>query len=372
MISKTAATILVSLVLLSCHPKKVTKVNEQTLKKIFKNDFYIGTALNDNQINEKDLAVDSLIVSQFNSITPEKIMKCRVIHPQWNIYNFDLADKYVAYGKKNKMFVIGHTLIWHQQLPSFVKNIKSKDSLQLFLIDHINTVAGRYKGKVDGWDVVNEALNNDGTYRKSIFLEKLGEDYLISAFKLAEKAAPDTELYYNDFNIEQPIKRAGAIALLTKIKNSGARIDGVGIQGHWKLNNPPFQEIEESIVAFSKLGLKVMITELDISVLPSPKKLVGANVNQNFAEDPRMNPYSKGLPDSMQIKLAQRYEDLFKIFIKHKDKISRITFWGVNDSKSWLNDWPIKKRTDYPLFFDRNNKPKKVYDQIIALKNIIF
>lgn len=171
------------------------------------------------------------------------------------------------------MFVIGHTLIWHQQLPSFVKNIKSKDSLQLFLIDHINTVAGRYKGKVDGWDVVNEALNNDGTYRKSIFLEKLGEDYLISAFKLAEKAAPDTELYYNDFNIEQPIKRAGAIALLTKIKNSGARIDGVGIQGHWKLNNPPFQEIEESIVAFSKLGLKVMITELDISVLPSPKNL---------------------------------------------------------------------------------------------------
>ena len=366
--SKTVSIVLASFVLLSCQHKKITIVNETSLKRAFKNDFYIGTALNDNQINEKNLEVDCLIVSQFNSITPENIMKCKAIHPQWNTYNFDLADKYVAYGKKNKMFVIGHTLVWHKQLSPFVKNIKSKDSLQLFLTNHINTVAGRYKGKVDGWDVVNEALNKDGSYRKSIFLEKLGEDYLITAFKLAEKAAPATELYYNDFNIEQPKKRAGAIALLTKIKNSGARIDGVGIQGHWKLNSPSVQEIEESIVAFSKLGLKVMITELDVSVLPSPKKLVGANVNQNFAEDSKMNLYSKGLPDSMQIKLAQRYEDLFKIFIKHKDKISRITFWGVNDSQSWLNDWPIKKRTDYPLFFDRNNKPKKVYNQVIALK----
>lgn len=369
--SKTVSIVLASFVLLSCQHKKIAIVNETSLKRAFKNDFYIGTALNDNQINEKNSEVDCLIVSQFNSITPENIMKCKAIHPQWNTYNFDLADKYVAYGKKNKMFVIGHTLVWHQQLSPFVKNIKSKDSVQLFLTNHINTVAGRYKGKVDGWDVVNEALNKDGTYRKSIFLEKLGEDYLITAFKLAEKAAPGTELYYNDFNIEQSKKRDGAIALLTKIKNSGARIDGVGIQGHWKLNSPSLQEIEESIVAFSKLGLKVMITELDISVLPSPKKLVGANVNQNFEADPKMNPYSKGLPDSLQIKLAQRYEDLFKIFIKHKDKISRVTFWGVNDSQSWLNDWPIKKRNDYPLFFDRNNKPKKVYDQVLSLKNNI-
>jgi endo-1,4-beta-xylanase len=366
--SKTVSILMTGLLLISCQSKKAIVVSKPTLKGAFEQDFYIGTALNNDQINEKDSVVNHLIVSQFNSVTPENIMKCEVIHPQWDTYNFDLADKYVTYGKKNKMFVVGHALIWHEQLAPFVKNIKSKDSLALFMTNHINTLASRYKGKVDGWDVVNEALNEDGTYRKSIFYETLGEDYLITAFKLAEKAAPGTELYYNDFNIEQPNKRAGAIALLTKIKNSGARIDGVGIQGHWSLDGPSVQEIEESIIAFSKLGLKVMITELDVSVLPNPENLVGANVDQNFAEDPKMNPYTKGLPDSVQVKLAQRYEDLFKVFLKHKDKISRITFWGVNDSQSWLNNWPIKNRTNHPLFFDRNNKTKKVFDQVLALK----
>jgi endo-1,4-beta-xylanase len=368
--SKTASIILAGFLVMSCQVKRDSFENESSLKKAYEKDFYIGTALDNNQINESDSVVNNLIVNQFNAVSPENIMKCEVIHPQWDTYNFDMSDKYVAYGKKNKMFVVGHTLIWHQQLAPFVKNIKSKDSLQLFMTNHINTIAGRYKDKVDGWDVVNEALNEDGTYRKSIFLETLGEDYLVAAFKLAEKAAPGTELYYNDFNIEQPKKRAGAIALLTKIKNSGARIDGVGIQGHWSLDGPPVKEIEESIIAFSKLGLKVMITELDVSVLPSPKQLVGANVEQNFAEDPRMNPYTKGLPDSIQEKLAQRYEDLFKVFLKHNDKISRITFWGVNDGQSWLNNWPIYNRTNYPLLFDKNNKSKLVYKRVLELKKL--
>jgi endo-1,4-beta-xylanase len=366
--SKRATMILASVVIMSCQSKKDAIANEPSLKSAYEKDFFIGTAINNDQINEKDSVVNQIIVSQFNAVTAENIMKCEVIHPKWDTYNFDLADKFVAFGQKNKMFVVGHALVWHEQLSPFVKNIKNKDSLQLFLTNHINTVAGRYKGKVDGWDVVNEALNEDGTYRKSIFLETLGEDYLVTAFKLAEKAAPETELYYNDFNIEQPKKRAGTIALLTKIKNSGARIDGVGIQGHWSLDGPPVKEIEESIVAFSKLGLKVMITELDVSVLPNPENLVGANVDQNFAEDPKMNPYTKELPDSIQVKLAQRYKDLFKVFIKHQDKISRITFWGVNDSQTWLNNWPIKNRTNHPLFFDRNNKKKKVFDEVMQLK----
>ena len=366
--SKTASIILASFLVISCNVKKDSLDNESSLKNAYEKDFYIGTALDINQINENDSEVNNLIATQFNAVTAENIMKCEVIHPKWDTYKFDLTDKFVAYGKKNKMFIVGHTLLWHSQLAPFVRNIKSKDSLQLFIKNHINTLAGRYKGKIDGWDVVNEALNEDGTYRKSIFYETLGEDYLVEAFKLAEKAAPGTELYYNDFNIEQPKKRAGAITLLTKIKNSGARIDGVGIQGHWSLDGPPVKEIEESIIAFSKLGLKVMITELDVSVLPNPNKMVGANVEQNFAEDPKMNPYTKGLPDSVQVKLAQRYEDLFKIFIKHKDKISRITFWGVNDGQSWLNNWPIRNRTNHPLLFDRNNKPKLVYEKVLGLK----
>jgi endo-1,4-beta-xylanase len=365
LIQKTATSfIAATFFVLGCNAQKTTV----TLKNAFKNDFYIGTALNSDQINEKDAVQNKLITSQFSAITPENIMKCEVIHPQWNTYNFEMSDKYVAYGKKNKMFVVGHALVWHEQLAPFVKNIKSKDSLQLFLTNHITTVAGKYKGKVDGWDVVNEALNEDGTYRKSIFFEKLGENFLIDAFKLAEKAAPNTELYYNDYNIEQPKKRIGALALLTKIKNSGARIDGVGIQGHWGLDGPPVKDIEESIIAYAKLGLKVMITELDVSVLINPYDLQGADVSKNFEGDPSMNPYTKGMPKEIDEKLSQRYVDLFKVFIKHKDKISRITFWGVNDGQSWLNGWPIKNRTNYPLFFDRNNKIKNVYQKVVALK----
>ncbi len=338
-----------------------------SLKKIFKNDFLIGTALNTPQIEGRDAGAAVLIPQQFNSITPENIMKCAEIHPQWDKYNFNLADKFVAYGQKHNMFIIGHTLIWHSQLSPFVNNIQSSDSLLLFITNHINTIAGRYAGKVNSWDVLNEALNEDGTLRKSIFLEKLGEGYIQKAFELAAKAAPKAELYYNDYNIEQPQKRAGAIALIKKLQANGTRIDGVGIQGHWSINGLPLQDIENSIIEFAALGLKVSFTELDITVLPNPWDLKGAEVSQNFENSPYMNPYPKGLPDSMQIKLAKGYEALFKIFLKHKDKIERVTFWGVNDGQSWLNNWPIRGRTNYPLLFDRDFKTKPAFDKVVAL-----
>ena len=340
---------------------------DPSLKKIFKNDFFTGTALSAAQIEEKEPDAAELIPAQFNSITAENIMKCALIHPAWSKYNFDLSDKFVDYGKKHNMFIVGHTLIWHSQLSPFVAGIKSSDSLLLFMTNHINTVAGRYAGKVNSWDVVNEALNEDGTLRKSIFLEKLGEDYIRKAFELAAKVAPDAELYYNDYNIEQPQKRAGAIALIKKLQASGTKINGVGIQGHWSVNGLPLQDIENSIIEFSALGIKVSFTELDITVLPNPWDLKGAEVNQNFEGSPYMNPYPKALPDSMQIKLAKCYEDLFKIFIKHKDKIERVTFWGVNDGQSWLNNWPINGRTNYPLLFDRNFKSKPAFDKVVAL-----
>ncbi len=353
----------------SCYKADKTITQTPSLKQAYQNDFLIGTALNIPQIEEKESGSVFLIPQQFNAITPENIMKCEVIHPVWDKYNFDLADKYVEYGKKHSMFLVGHTLIWHSQLSPFVSKIKSADSLMQFMINHITTVAGRYAGKIKSWDVVNEALNEDGTLRKSIFLDLLGEDYLRKAFELAAKAAPDAELYYNDYNNEQPKKRAGAIALIKKIQATGTKIDGVGIQGHWKVDGIPFDDIEKSIVEYAELGLKVSITELDITVLPNPWDLQGADVNQNFPGSPFMNPYPSGLPDSLQVKLAKAYENLFKIFIKHKDKIERITFWGVNDGQSWLNGWPIKGRTNYPLLFDRNFKPKPAFDKVIALKS---
>ncbi len=357
------------LVLCSCTSEKKAE-NSPTLKSNFQDDFLIGAAINKNQIEEKDSLAASVIEQNFNAITPENIMKCEVIHPEWDKYNFDLADKFVAYGKKHNMFVAGHTLVWHSQLSPFVNAIKNKDSLMLFLTNHIKTIGERYDGKVNGWDVVNEALEEDGTMRKSIFYNLLGPDYVTEAFKLAQKATPNSELYYNDYNIEQPKKRAGTIALIKKIQAAGVRIDGVGIQAHWSINGLPFDEIEKSIEAYSALGLKVMFTELDITTLPNPWDLKGAEVSQNFEGSPFMNPYPKALPDSMQTRLAVQYETLFKLLLKHKDKISRVTFWGVNDGQSWLNGWPIKGRTNYPLLFDRNFKPKPAYEKVMALKNL--
>lgn len=339
-----------------------------SLKETFKNDFLIGAAINTQQILEKDPKAAELIPQQFSTITPENIMKAEIIHPQWDKYNFDLADKIVEYGKKNNIKVNGHTLIWHSQLPAFMRTMKDADSVKTYFINHITTIARHYDGKISSWDVVNEALNEDGTIRKSIFSEKLGDDFVVEAFRLAQKAAPHTELYYNDYNIEQPKKRAGAIALIKKIQAAGVRIDGVGIQGHWRASNIPLKEIEESIKEFSALGIKVMFTELDLGVLPNPWDSDAADVNMKAEYNAKMNPYVNGLPDSMQAKLTTGYEDLFKLFLKYKNNVSRITFWGVNDGQSWLNGWPIPGRTNYPLLFDREFKPKRAFYAVIETK----
>jgi endo-1,4-beta-xylanase len=298
--------------------------------------------------------------------TPENIMKAEIIHPQWDRYNFDPADKMVSYCKKNNIRVNGHTLIWHSQLPAFARRIQDVDSFKTFFSDHIKTVAGRYDGQIFSWDVVNEALNEDGTMRKSVFLQKMGDNFVTEAFRTAQVAAPNTELYYNDYNNEQPAKRAGCIALIKKIQAAGVRIDGVGIQGHWHLGKIPLKDIEESILQYSALGLKVMFTELDIEVLQ--RNFQGADVGQRMKADSSTNPYVNGLPDSVQQQLARDYESLFKLFLRYKKNVSRVTFWGVNDGQSWLNGWPIPGRTNYPLLFDRDFKPKPAFYKVIEAK----
>ncbi len=353
-------------VITACTVTKNTSQRIPSLKELFKNDFGIGTALNATQIEEKDPKADALIKQQFNMATPENVMKAEVIHPQWGVYNFDLADKMVAYCQKNNIKVNGHTLIWHSQMPMFARRIHDVDSFKTFFTDHIKTVASRYEGKVYSWDVVNEALNEDGTMRKSPFLTMLGDNFVTDAFRLAQAAAPTTQLYYNDYNNEQPAKRSGCIALIKKIQAAGVRIDGVGIQGHWHVGQVPLKEIEQSILDYSALGIKVMFTELDIEVLP--RNFQGADINQRMKEDPSLNPYVNALPDSVQQQLANDYEALFKLFLKHKDKVVRVTFWGVNDGQSWLNGWPVRGRTNYPLLFDRNFEPKPAFYKVAALK----
>lgn len=348
--------------------KDVQESTPNSLKKSFEKDFYIGAAVNGNLINQTDSSALEIVVREFNSITAENIMKSAIIHPQRDSFNFEMADKFVALGKNNGMFVHGHTLIWHSQLSPWFHTIEDSLEFKAATKNHIKDLVLHFKGIVDSWDVVNEALNEDGTLRNSIFLEKLGEDYLSLSFKWASEVDPKADLYYNDYNMTNPQKRKGAMKMVKKIIDNGIKIDGIGMQGHWQLNTPSLEEIEQSIVDYSSLGLKVAITELDISVLPNPWDLEGAEISQNFENSQGMNPYTKGLPDSIAIKLANRYRDIFKIFLKHKDKISRITLWGISDGESWLNGFPIRGRTNYPLLFDRSLKPKAAYDSLITLR----
>jgi endo-1,4-beta-xylanase len=352
---------------------KFNKENHgESLKTTFKDNFLIGAALNSSQFMREDYQAEKLIRTQFNSISPENVMKWESIHPEQQNYNFTSADKYVEFGLEENMFIIGHTLVWHSQLPAWVVSGSSpKDSAIVLnrIKEHISTVVGRYKGKIKGWDVVNEALEEDGTLRKSDYLRVLGESYIKKAFEYAALADPKAELYYNDYNLEIPAKREGAIRLIKKLKAKGVKVDGIGMQGHWGLTFPTLEEIEKSIVLYSELGVKVMITEMDISVLKNPWDFNGADVSQKFEEDDKLNPYPKELPDSVQALLAERYKSIFQIFYKHRDKISRVTFWGVNDGQSWLNSFPISNRTNYPLLFDRNYKPKPAYFAVLSAIN---
>ena len=334
----------------------------------YADNFYIGAAVNARQITGQDTAALRVLEREFTSITPENVMKWEEIQPGPDEYNWELADQYVDLGERLGMWTIGHTLVWHSQLPAYVRETTDPDSLRAYLRDHINTVAGRYAGRIDGWDVLNEALNEDGSYRESVFLKVLGEDYIPEIYRMAAEAAPDTELYYNDYNLNNPEKRKGAVRIVNLLKENGLRIDGVGMQGHYNLNGPPIEEVEASIEAYAATGAKVMITELDLTTLPNPWDLQGADVNQNFEGDSTMNPYAAGLPDSVSTKIADRYADLFNLFLKHDDAITRVTLWGINDAQTWLNNWPIRGRTNYPLLFDRQSQPKEAYDRVLSLR----
>jgi len=322
-----------------------------SLKMAFADNFLVGCALAPKHIDNVGMRGKNLVMREYNTITPENIMKWEEINPAPGEFNWKDADDFVQFGEDNDMFIVGHALVWHSQLSSYVKGITGREEMLAAMKAHIDAVAGRYKGRVHAWDVVNEALNEDGSLRESEFYKVLGEDYLAEAFKMAAAAAgPETKLYYNDYNMWNADKREGAIRMIEKIRAAGGRVDGIGMQAHYKA------------------GLPVMMTELDVTVLPNPWDLVGAEVSQNFENSPFMNPFPEGLSDSMQSVLADRYEDLFQLYLKHADKIERVTFWGVNDSHSWLNGWPIKDRTNYPLLFDREYAPKPAYETVMELK----
>ena len=341
-----------------------------SLKDAYQGCFLVGAALNPAQFSGKDARETALVKAQFNSISPENVLKWEVVHPKPDTYDFALADQYVDFGLKNHMFIIGHTLVWHSQTPKWVfedeqGNPLSRTSLLKRLHDHIQTVVGRYKGKVNAWDVVNEALNEDGTLRQSPWMKIIGEDYIEKAFEYAHEADPQAQLNYNDYSLENEAKRKGALKLVEALKAKGVPINGVGLQDHVHMDWPTLNEIDTTISEFGKLGMKVMITELDVDVLPQATSSQTAEVSLNVAADPKLNPYPNGLPDSVQQALAKRYGDLFATYAKHCGVVTRVTLWGVTDKNSWKNDWPVKGRTNYPLLFDRSGQPKPAFNAVI-------
>lgn len=361
---------LVMLATSACSPAQKAQ-SEMTLKDALAGKFYIGTALNANQITGRDSAGIKVVKEQFNAIVPENCMKSAEIQPREGEFDFSLADQFVDFGVQNGMFITGHCLIWHSQAPRwFFTDAEGNDVSREVMIErmknHIFTVVGRYKGKIKGWDVVNEAIMEDGSFRNSKFYQIVGEDFIKLAFQFAHEADPEAELYYNDYNEWYPGKRDAIAQMVRSLKADGIRIDGIGMQGHVGMDSPSLEDYEAAMVAYANEGMKVMVTELDMSILPNRRRDVGADISTNIEYEKELNPYTDGVvPQEKQDEWDARMLDFFNLFLKHSDHVSRVTLWGVADGDSWKNNFPVRGRTDYPLLFDRNHQPKTAVAKII-------
>ena len=367
----------------ACTPAEPTQDLPDSLQEAYEGAFLMGTALNEAIVSGEDQASKDIVLKHFNTITPENVMKAGPINPEPDVWNFEPADAFVSFGEEHDLFIVGHTLVWHNQTPGwFFTDAEGNPNTHAAQIErmraHIEAVAGSYAGRVHAWDVVNEVINNDGSYRPTTWVNGVGDgDTLVKkAFQFAEQYAPDTELYYNDFNAWRPAKRDGIVRMVRMLQAEGVRIDGVGIQGHWGLNFPKNEYIEAAIDSFSALGVKVMITELDIDVLPLTREgqIIGSVMSheqfqlEEFEEF--LDPYSEGLPLDIQRQLADRYAELFEIFYRKRDKIDRVTLWGVHDAMSWKNGYPVPNRTNYPLLFDRERQPKLALDAVLGVPKV--
>lgn len=347
--------------------------NGPTLRQAAKGKFLIGAAIRPDQVSG---AIGDLIAAQFDSVTAENAMKPADLQPRPGEFNFGPADAIVDFAQKHGITVIGHNLCWHNQTPAwFFQNADGtplpREKALANLKAHITAVVTHYKGKIRGWDVVNEALSdNDKDYLRDTPARKaIGDDYIVQVFKLAHEADPDIELYYNDYNIDFGEKMKKAVRLIGELKAAGCRVDGVGSQSHWQLNWPSAQDIETGITTLAGTGVKVHVTELDIDTLPRKGQTANITDVEKASGGTEQDPYVGGLPNDVQEKLAARYATVFGIFKKHQDKVARVTLWGVDDGMSWLNGFPVRGRTNHPLLFDRKLQPKPAYASVVkALK----
>ncbi len=358
----------------SCAVFPSAALAEPTLRGVYEKDFVVGVALNMWVVNGRNAPAAELAGKQFSSVTAENDMKWQMIQPEPGRYRFEAADAYFEFAGRHKMEVIGHTLVWHSQTPRRVFEGEggkpaTREELLKRMREHIHTVAGRYKGRVKGWDVVNEALSDGGPdmLRDSPWRSIIGDDFIDHAFRFAREADPKAELYYNDYGLEDPRKRANCVKLVKGMLERKVPIDGIGTQSHFNLEHPSLVDIEQTIADFSALGLKVMVTELDIDVLPSRGAPGNADIGRRERGDAGANPYTAGLPAEVQEKLAKRYSDIFRIYLKHRKSVTRVTFWGLSDGMTWLNHFPVRGRTNHPMLFDRELKPKPAFESLIKL-----
>jgi endo-1,4-beta-xylanase len=329
------------------------------LKDFYRDYFSIGVAVSPRALVSDEAA---LIREHFNSLTAENAMKMGPIHPKENEFFFKDADSIAAFAQRNNFKLRGHTLLWHNQTPDWIFKVDkgnqvTKEILLQRLKNHIETVMTRYKGKVYAWDVVNEAVSDKKSefLRQSPWLEICGEEYIAKAFQFAHDADPNALLFYNDYNEIDPIKREKIIRLVTNLKNAGIPIHGIGLQGHWALNEPAKEQLESTLKDFAGTGLILQITELDISVYPKEH-----NARERKSEDS-----NTAYTPEKQKKQEEVYKMCFELFRKYKDQITSVTFWNVSDRHSWLDNFPVRDRKDYPLLFDANLKPKTSYFKVV-------
>lgn len=368
--SQIVAIFTLGLLLSGCNNTEEKDAN--TFKEAFDGKFLVGTALNVEQIGGIEPKAVEIAKKHYNSIVAENCMKMENIHPEEDVYFWDEADAFVEFGEANNMHIVGHTLVWHSQAAPWIFVDENGDEVSREVLiermkDHIHTIVTRYKGRVDGWDVVNEAIEGDGSWRESKWYEIIGPEFVELAFKFTHEADPEAELYYNDYGVSGADKCDGIYNMVKDLLDKDVKIDGIGLQGHLNFDIPKISEMEESIEKLSSLGLDLMVTELDMTIIPWPSDEVTAEVSTSYELSEEYNPYSEELPDSVYQEVIQRYKGFFEMFLEHHEKITRVTFWGVHDGNSWRNNWPIEGRTDFPLLFDRNYQMKEGVEEILEM-----
>jgi endo-1,4-beta-xylanase len=338
-----------------------------SLKVASQGKFEIGVGISD-RIYEHPQDWD-LLLKHFTIITPENCMKPQSLQRSLNERNFDVSDKFVAFAQEKKLRLVGHCLVWAKDDRTndwYYKEgdaAASKEVLLARMKKDIQLQVGRYKGKIAMWDVVNEALDDGEPYlRPSGWVTACGEDFIAEAFRAAHAADPEALLIYNDYNNELPAKREKMLKLIRSLQSQKVPLHAIGLQGHYEIDRIPLQEIEDTIVAVKALGLKVVVSELDIDVVPRGRWWAdGGKYRDEMA---KIDPYRDGCPPEILKRQAEQYAALFQIFNKHSDSILRVSFWNLHDGESWLNYFPWN-RVNHPLLFDRNRLPKPAFQAVV-------